>query len=165
MGRKVANHISPLRQAECTGKLQWRTLAHLYETDILEIRFDGLSMPWKDWLSTLYAVLEGAAYGLEISRDDIDGTVHAGADGQTSLVIYDTVPGGAGSVMRIAKRLDAVSETALRRMSECECGAETSCYGCLRNRRNERSHELLSRGSALQKLQLLCADGPLKLDG
>ncbi|GGL15910.1 DEAD/DEAH box helicase [Planomonospora parontospora] len=164
LGRKAPSHSSPLRQAECKGQLQWRSLAHRYETDILELCFDGLSMPWAEWLSTLYALLEGAAYGLEISRDDIDGTVHSGADGKTSLVIYDTVPGGAGSVMRIARGFDIVGETALRRMSACECGEETSCYGCLRNRRNERNHELLSRGTALKVLRLLAGDGPLKVE-
>ncbi|MEV4296066.1 DEAD/DEAH box helicase [Microbispora rosea] len=161
LGRAVKSHISPLRQSECTGPLQWRTLAHKYETDILEIRFEGLSQDWPGWLSTLYALLEGAAYGLEISRDDIDGTVHAGADGQKSLVIYDTVPGGAGSVLRIAQGLDVVMETALHRMSTCDCGEETSCYGCLRNRRNERKHELLSRGAALEILRTLSGEGRL----
>ncbi|MEV4802319.1 DEAD/DEAH box helicase [Nonomuraea sp. NPDC049421] len=164
LGRLPKSHTSPLRQGECTGPLQWRTLAHKYETDILEIRFEGLSQPREDWLSTLYALLEGAAHGLEIGRDDIDGTVHAGADGHTSLVIYDNVPGGAGSVLRIAQRLDIVAETALQRMSTCECGEETSCYGCLRNRRNERNHELLSRGAALNVLRILSGDGRLRAE-
>ncbi|GAA3121415.1 DEAD/DEAH box helicase [Streptosporangium carneum] len=164
LGRKVSSHSNPVRQADCKGQLQWRSLAHLYQTDILEIRFDGLNMLWEEWLSTLYALLEGAAYGLEISRNDIDGTVHAGTDGQTSLVVYDTVPGGAGSVMRIAKGLDIVGETALRRMSDCGCGEETACYGCLWNRSNERSHQSLSRGAALKVLRMLSEDGPLKLE-
>jgi len=31
----------------------------------------------------------------------------------------------------------------------CECGEETSCYGCLRNFRNQAFHEQLRRGDAL----------------
>ncbi|MBX6166923.1 MAG: DEAD/DEAH box helicase [Thermobispora bispora] len=161
-GGKVEKvHEDPLRRTKCTGELQWRDLGHLYETDILEVIIYGLHQETAEWLSTLHALLEGAAYGLEISRDDIDGVVHTGAGGRPSLVIYDTVPGGAGAVLRIAERFDVVAQTALDRMAQCDCGEETSCYGCLRNRRNERHHGLLSRGAALQVLRRLTGEGPL----
>ncbi|GAA4211636.1 DEAD/DEAH box helicase [Microbispora amethystogenes] len=163
-GKQAATHSHPMRQSECKGKLRWRSLAHTYETDIMQLRLESLGLSKPQWISTLYALLEGAANGLEISRSDIDGAVHPGGDGETSLVIYDSVPGGAGSVMRIAESLDRVVETALRRVSDCDCGEETSCYGCLRNRRNERSHDLLSRGEAVKVLQLLTGDGPLKAE-
>ena len=45
--------------------------------------------------------------------------------------------------------------TALRRVSTCECGAETSCYGCLRSYSNQRDHDELSRGAAEQILRRL----------
>ncbi|WP_326641567.1 DEAD/DEAH box helicase [Streptosporangium sp. NBC_01755] len=163
-GRQSATHTHPMRQSECKGKLSWRSLAHTYETDIMELRLESLSLSWSQWISTLYALLEGAADGLEISRGDIDGAVHPGHDGQTSLVVYDAVPGGAGSVTRIADSLDLVVETALKRMSNCDCGEETSCYGCLRNRRNERSHDMLRRGEAVKVLELLTGDGPLRAE-
>ncbi|SNT42647.1 Helicase conserved C-terminal domain-containing protein [Streptosporangium subroseum] len=163
-GKQTATHTHPMRQSECKGKLRWRSLAHSYETDIMELRLESLSLSWPQWISTLYALLEGAADGLEISRSDIDGAVHPGHDGQTSLVIYDSVPGGAGSVTRIANSLDRVVETALKRVSTCDCGEETSCYGCLRNRRNERSHDVLGRGEAVKVLELLTGDGPLKAE-
>ena len=70
-------------------------------------------------------MLEGAADGLEISRNDIDGVVHSGADGRSGLVLFDTVPGGAGSVLRIAAALDVVIATAVRRVGSCDCGLET----------------------------------------
>jgi len=160
-GKVVKEHPDPLRGEKCAGKPQQRDLAHRYETDILEVIVNGVQQETPGWLSTLYALLEGAAYGLEISRDDIDGVVHAGAGGRQSLVIYDTVPGGAGAVLRIAEHFDIVAKTALDRLAQCECGEETSCYGCLRNRRNERHHGLLSRGAALQVLRRLTGEGPL----
>ncbi len=40
-------------------------------------------------------------------------------------------------------------------MNECECGAETSCYGCLRSYRNAFSHDQLSRAAALTLLNQL----------
>jgi ATP-dependent helicase YprA (DUF1998 family) len=100
----------------------------------------------------VYALLEGAAAELEISRDDIDGTVHHGGDGFPSLILFDTTPGGAGNTPRIARQLATVLEAAVRRVASCECGPETSCYGCLRAFRNERYHEQLSRAGALSLL-------------
>jgi hypothetical protein len=165
-GRSPTSHVNPLRGKPCTGPLRWRSLAHTYETDILRL---GLDAPGLDagaqWHSLLYAVLEGAADGLEISRADIDGVVHSGADGRSGLVLFDTVPGGAGSALRIAAALDTVIAAAVRRVASCDCGLETSCYGCLRTRRNERHHENLSRGAALTVLNSLhglarCAEPP-----
>jgi ATP-dependent helicase YprA (DUF1998 family) len=88
-------------------------------------------------------------------RGDIGGVVHAGADGSSGLVLFDTVPGGAGSVLRIAGTLDQAVAAALRRVGSCDCGLETSCYGCLRTPGNERHHEDLSRGAALNVLESL----------
>ncbi|MFZ2529736.1 MAG: hypothetical protein WAX14_19110 [Rhodococcus sp. (in: high G+C Gram-positive bacteria)] len=41
---------------------------------------------------------------------------------------------------------------AVDRFTRCDCGIETSCYGCLRSFRNERHHEQLSREGALSTL-------------
>ena len=155
-GRAPASHVNPLRGKPCTGPLRWRSLAHSYETDILRLRVDapGLSIR-AQWHTLLYALLEGAAEGLEISRSDIGGVVHAGADGSNGLVLFDTVPGGAGSVLHIAGGLDKAVSAALRRVGSCDCGLETSCYGCLRTPGNERHHEDLSRGAALTTLDAL----------
>jgi ATP-dependent helicase YprA (DUF1998 family) len=170
-GRAPKSHLSPLRGKPCTGPLRWRSLAHTYETDILRVRLDapglraaGDSGPGERarWHSVLYALLEGCAEGLEISRGDIDGVVHAGADGRSGLVLFDTVPGGAGSAARIASSLDVAVDFALRRVSACDCGPETSCYGCLRTPHNERYHEDLIRGAALAILESLSG---LRADG
>jgi len=175
-GRAPKSHLSPLRGKPCTGPLRWRSLAHTYETDILRVQLDapGLGPGARGsagsgsgsgagsaagerarWHSLLYALLEGCAAGLEISRGDIDGVVHAGADGRNGLVLFDTVPGGAGSAARIAASLDVAVDFALRRVTACDCGAETSCYGCLRTPGNERHHEDLVRGAALTILESL----------
>jgi hypothetical protein len=153
--RVTGAHPHLLRDRDCTGPLQVRALAHPYETDILEISFDGLAAPLTDashWRSTLYALLEGVSEGLQISRDDIDGTLHPTPGGRIALVIFDAVPGGAGSATRIARSFDDVLEAALTRVSRCDCGEETSCYGCLRGYRNQPFHEELRRGAALEFL-------------
>ncbi len=112
------------------------------------------------WRSLLYAVLEGAAVRLALNRNDIDGTLHRRPGGGIGIVMFDTVPGGAGCVLRIADALDEVIEAALDRVSECDCGEETSCYGCLRSFYNQRYHEELSRQAALEVLRpLLTGEG------
>ncbi len=45
--------------------------------------------------------------------------------------------------------LDALTE-ARRRVANCECDQNTSCYECLRNYQNQYYHESLSRGAALE---------------
>lgn len=130
-----------------------KSLAHPYQTDLLEIAFHripGLSgMSVGEWRSILYALLEGASDSLDISRDDIDGTLYPKAGRKISLVVFDTVPGGAGGALRIARSFPTVLDSALSRMARCECGEETSCYGCLRNFRNQAFHDQLRRGDAL----------------
>ena len=159
VGPKVpGKHPHLLRDRDCTGPLQRRALAHRYETDIVAISFDALAAPFavKDhWRSTLYALLEGVSERLQISRDDIDGTLYPTPGGRTSLVIFDTVPGGAGSAIRIARSFGEVLEAALTRVTRCDCGEETSCYGCLRGYRNQPFHEELRRGSAVDFLHPL----------
>jgi hypothetical protein len=153
------SHPHLLKDGECTGPLQMKSLAHPYETDLLEVTFSSIpgmsSMTVGEWRSVLYALLEGASDSLDISRDDIDGTLYPKAGRKISLVLFDTVPGGAGGALRIARSFDRVLATALQRMDRCECGEETSCYGCLRNFRNQAFHEQLRRGDALAFLSRL----------
>jgi hypothetical protein len=157
--KRPDSHPHLLKDGECSGPMQTKSLAHPYETDLLEITFDsvpGLSaMTVGEWRSVLYALLEGASDRLDISRDDIDGTLYPKAGRKISLVLFDTVPGGAGGALRIARAFPEVLETALQRMARCECGEETSCYGCLRNFRNQVFHDELRRGDALGFLERL----------
>jgi len=76
--------------------------------------------------------------------------------------LFDNVPGGAGHVRRIADELPGICLSAWERVDRCECGAETSCYECLRNFRNQYYHDQLKRGLARDFLRgLLEAAGIL----
>jgi ATP-dependent helicase YprA (DUF1998 family) len=154
-GKPPKSHKDPLRAKECGTRLQPRYLAHVYETDLLELTFAPSVLQESDpstLESLLAAILEGAADRLQIARDDIGGTLYPGQGGRRALVVYDTVPAGAGNVLRIARSLDSVLAGALERVATCDCGEETSCYGCLRNYRNQWRHDLLRRDRALQVL-------------
>ena len=151
-------HRHLFRNESCSGPLVRYSLAHRYQTDLVEVSFGGRLERMQDRaapLSLLYALLEGASSALEISRDDIDGSLYRRAGGETTLVIFDTVPGGAGNPQRIAESFDRVATEAVQRMRGCDCGPETSCYGCLRNYRNQAVHDQLRRGLALEALESL----------
>ena len=129
-------------------------LGHEIITDIIEIELPNATAhnEVEFYLSTLYALIEGAVGYLGIDRREIDGCLNYTAQSSTpSFILYDQVPGGAGHVKRIGKELDKVIVEAKKRVSGlCGCGEETSCYGCLRNYTNQIYHDTLGRGHALR---------------
>ncbi len=150
-------HPHLLKNTDCTGRLSLVSLAHRYETDLLRLDVDAMPVGLGEgpWLSLLYAILEGASERFEIARDDIDGALMPSGPAGQALVLFDTVPGGAGNVIRLESRLEEALEAALLRVRNCECGPETSCYGCLRSFGNQRVHDDLSRGQAAEILVAL----------
>lgn len=148
--RKETSHRNPRTGQECNGFYQIHHLGHDFLTDVVELRFSGAlaSDPSETlWRSLIYALLEGAAQGLGIRRDDIDGTLYRyGGSHLPAIVLFDNVPGGAGHVQRVKEQLPAVFEAAYERVKTDCCGPETSCYECLRNYRNQPYHEHLQRG-------------------
>jgi len=150
-------HQTPWR-TDCYGTLKRFYLGHEFKTDILQLRFEGYANAERGfWLSLLYALLEGASGKLDIDRRDLDGCLYpyAGDPSMPALVLFDEVPGGAGHVRRIARdedTLTSVLKAALKKLENCDCGGEqrnTSCYGCLRNYRNQFCHDELERGMVI----------------
>lgn len=151
--RPSAGHQRPSTGRNCRSSVQRVHLAHRFETDILRLASDGWADDFLRSPSALYAILEGAARALDMERDDIDGSIYMAADGRPSIVLFDTVPGGAGNVLRISEQLSTVLTRALSVVQSCECGEETSCFVCLRSFRNENQHEALVRRDALTHLR------------
>jgi hypothetical protein len=156
-------HENPRTGRDCSGYTQVYRLGHEFITDILEIQVDGpitssiSSSPEKDlWRSVLYAILEGASGTLGIRRTDLNGTLYPYRPSYApALVLYDDVPGGAGHVRRIKDALPDVLETAKDRLGKCECGPETACHECLWNYYNQPYHDVLSRGLALDFIDIV----------
>jgi len=155
-------HQTPWR-TDCHGTLARFYLGHEFKTDILQLRFVGYASTKRGfWLSLLYGLLEGASKALDIDRRDLDGCLYsyAGDPSMPALVLFDEVPGGAGHVRRIARDEDtliSVLKAALEKLEHCECGGEqrnSSCYGCLRNYRNQFCHDELDRGIVIDFLTL-----------
>lgn len=146
-----ASHPRPTTGRDCSSALTWRHLGHQYLTDVVE--FD-LMTPMSDTQarSTLHALL-AATPALGIPTDDVDGMVgRTGPAKRQLLVIFDTVPGGAGHVRRVRENLPRLLQSALGIVQECTCAASASCYGCIRTYRNQLFHEQLVRGEAIKVL-------------
>ncbi len=155
----TTKHNNPLTGKPCNGGTKAYHLGHRFMTDVLEISLDGshkLLHGRSSMMSLLYALLDGASDALGIRRDDVDGTLfYKDFRKPPHMILYDTVPGGAGHVERINNKLLIVAESALKKVSSCECGEDTSCYNCLRNYRNQFYHDDLQRGMAVKLLEAM----------
>lgn len=160
---KLGKHRNPITDQECTGQMNSFDLGHRYLTDVLEIRVDGIPPHLKlnnPMRSLMYAFLEGASESQGIRRSDIDGTLYHRALGESpSIILYDTVPGGAGHVENIKLHLRNALYEGYKKVNECQCGEDTSCYNCLRNYQNQYFHDDLQRRYAIQLLRLLLEHG------
>lgn len=136
--------------------LKRASLGHIFKTDVVQIRFlDANLRNGNIALSVLYGLLEGISRYLDIERDEISGCLQwyynpKLTEGNYSLIIFDTTPGGAGHVRRIDGKddLEGVLQKSLMLVKSCNCGGEegdSSCYSCLRNYYNQRQHDLLKR--------------------
>lgn len=147
-------------------KLRRFSLGHKFKTDVVQLVFSNTILNnFETALSILYGILEGMSRYLDIERKDISGCLHWYNDEETgignySLILFDTTPGGAGHVKRIAHdgALEGVLDETLKLMLECSCGGDemdTSCYGCLRNYYNQKWHEKLKRKNIVDFLKEL----------
>ncbi len=162
-GRGARGHERP-SGGHCNGEISAGVaLGHDFITDVLELRLRSSRIrETRHWWSAAYAIAEGASMALGIKREDIDIAVRGIVGGGQSVFLFDSVPGGAGHTVRIHQHLGLVLQDALRRVKDCSCEEETSCYECLRTFSNQRLHARLSRGAAKEFLEMaLGPEGPL----
>ena len=147
-------HKSP-SDSKCAGMLESFSLGHELVTDVLRLQFPKMRGEWRAY-STAYAVLLGAAEALDVPDTDLNVTITRGNDpAGAAIVLYDSVPGGAGLVAQLEH--EAVFGEVLRNAKgrvQGNCGCDSSCYGCLRSYRNQFAHPHLDRHEALDVLSL-----------
>lgn len=134
----------------CSNPLVSVSLGHEFSTDILKIKIPDYEVKvesadansTKDqYISILYAILEGASAELDINRTDISGCIGEGNE----LILFDDTAGGSGFVKQIYLQFERVIKAALHKVSGiCGCAEETSCYGCLRNYTTVFSHRIIT---------------------
>ena len=145
-------HKSP-SDSECKGTLERFSLGHELVTDVVRLQFPGLRGEWVAY-SVAHAVLLGAAETLDVPDTDLNVTITTGDNpGESAIVLYDNVPGGAGLVAQLEREsvFDEVLHNARERVLG-NCGCDSSCYGCLRSYRNQFAHSHLNRKQALEIL-------------
>lgn len=171
-GWSDAAHLSEFRgRIECKGKQERVALASVFQTDVLQIRISAFATPTvisgagRTFWTTLAAATSPAACELlRIDPSDLEVKFRSisDADHRGELLLFDTVPGGAGLVQRIRGELPAVLGAAKEVLKNCpntiDCGPKLSCYACLRTFGNQLDWQFLSRESPLPWLGSLVGD-------
>ncbi|HEX8494415.1 MAG TPA: DEAD/DEAH box helicase [Pyrinomonadaceae bacterium] len=148
----------------CSGTVFRTHLAHEFETDTLQLRFDAVALGTPDvsdrdfWLSFQTAFVSAAAEALHIPRADLDATYQSQSSTtlEGEMIIYDKVPGGAGYVRRIIENLPLILGRTLLRTRNCDnplCDPNGSCYTCLRSYGNQFYWDRLSRRKVFEWLE------------
>jgi ATP-dependent helicase YprA (DUF1998 family) len=147
----------------CAGSVESFVLGYKFETDCLVL---SLPMP-KDaqpqgrinrspeLVTLTEALLLGAVDLLEIESHELAAFSRLSPDADTpaEIVIYETVPGGAGYLDVLASRLPEVARIAMKRLYEHKCGG--ACYLCLKHYYNQYLHALLNKENIRWMLQAL----------
>ena len=143
-----------IRGSECDSKKLYKYwLTHTFKTDVAQIIFDKkYSSDYSAMISVMYALLNGISKVLDIERGDIDGCLR-NIKGSYSIIIYDSVHGGAGHIKRIINIniLNEIINEAINSLENCAC--VPSCYKCLRNYFNQKIHDRLDRKKSLEFLR------------
>jgi hypothetical protein len=140
---------------ECSNtKLYPYKLSHIFKTDVVQLMFSD-NADFGTMLSVMYALLRATSQVLDIESTDINGCLYASSGNvQYSIILYDSVPGGAGHIHRIAANENVfqnVIQKAYEICSKCECSP--SCYKCLRDYYNQDWHRVLNRTAAAEFLK------------
>ena len=154
---KSMKHKTPYGK-ECRDPLKAYHLGYTLRTDVAILHFNENGGLDRDGhLSVLYALIEGLALACDIDRKEVDGCLRSNGHGSYDYVFFDNTPGGAGYVKTLTEdTLSDIVSRALDLLKSCDCGgpeANGSCYGCLRNYRNQKYHEVLNRGVAMRYLE------------
>jgi len=153
-------HRHPVTGRDCSQYTNRVHFGHRFQTDIVEFVLplldEGDDPSEVEGLreSLLSAIAEGAARQLSVPREDLAGTYYV-EHGKPVFVLYDNVPGGAGLARQAFQRAGEVMAAARRVCEGCSCGESSSCYGCLRNYRNQHQHDKLDRTRAARAVSLV----------
>jgi len=163
-------HSRPFGGSKCKGRQERVALASIFRTDVLQIRFTGVSTPSvigdvgiTFWTTLAAAVSKAACELHQIDPSDLEVSFRSvsDADHRGELLLYDNVPGGAGFVQRIREDLPAMFMAAIGVLQNCpnhiDCGMRSSCYACLRTYRNQFDWHFLCRDAPIPWLEMICS--------
>jgi hypothetical protein len=148
--RESEEHPRPGSNRTCTASTSSRFLAHEYLTDTVEIVYPNIFTEEAAW--SCLAALVNSSEVLGIDSREISGTVRAHGEGgkRKALIVFDSVPGGAGYSRLIKESLEELTAHTAKLVKNCKCGSETACYACLKSHENQHAHENLQRALAIE---------------
>lgn len=137
----------------CSGKVDIFVLAYDYQADCIVLtvptRGDFVNEGPRRGSATLTtlgeALVAATSILLELEPFELGFFCRPAPEGSPGdqIVIYENVPGGAGYVEDLARRLPEVAQQARELLFEHECSR--ACYLCLKHYRNQRAHALLDK--------------------
>lgn len=148
------NHKNSTGHKCLNETLKLRSLGYRFLTDVVKISFLNHEIDsWEIGMSLLHGILKGTCSYLNIEENDISGCLQSfpTVNGLNySVIIFDSTPGGSGHSKRLNDPvvMTNVLKRTLSIMKRCDCGdedADTSCYACLRNYKNQKYHDILKR--------------------
>jgi len=168
-------HSGPIRSwgenhaRYCAGEPASLILAYRFQTDCLVLtvptREDATRIGRWSFSPTLVTVAEallaGAGTLLELEPYELHAFVRPAPEGgvEEQIVFYETVPGGAGYVEEMARRLPEVAAAALRRLYGHRCSK--ACYLCLKHYRNQRWHPFFDKDRVRDLILTLSKQEPV----
>jgi hypothetical protein len=108
------------------------------------------------------ALVVGASDLLELETNEITAFPLRHLSGKVGeqIVFYETVPGGAGYLEELARRLPEVAAAAMERLFGHRCSK--ACYLCLKHYGNQRWHGLLDKNRVADLLLVLSRLDPVE---
>ena len=150
---------------KCDGKIKNYHLSYSLDTDSLLIDVDPPAKETSAFMATLRnALIVASCIILEADLDEIGGfgrQFTKNNQARHQIVLYDSVPGGAGYLLRIARQLPQIAKLSAGLLTECKC--VKSCYNCLRSYYNQREHGILDKNLVIEFLNKI--SGLKTLDG
>jgi hypothetical protein len=146
----------------CPGQCEDLVLGYEFRTDVLVVSVapepGGQAYDEPLLVSTAEALLIAATAYLETEPGEIAAFPRRmGENRPGQVVLYETVPGGAGYLEELAKHLPAAAGAAYRRLFGHDCFK--ACYRCLKHFGNQRWHGALNKELVRSTLfHLMCAD-------
>jgi len=153
---------------DCHGHFSTYKLGHEFLTDVVVLHFPFDYIGSEQAITLLYTLLEGCSRYFTVERDDIDGCVSydryvQGEPFGFNIILFDSVPGGAGNVKRVFDASEEAFKGFLNEsyhvVKDCTCGdngdGNTVCYNCLCNYHNQYYHDKMKRNYAIKLLEPL----------
>jgi len=137
----------------CSGEPVPLVLAYRFQTDCLiltlpsrwDVRTIGRSTFSPTTVTLAEALLAGAGRLLQLEPHELGAFVRKAPDRSLAdqIVFYETVPGGAGYLEEMARRLPEVARKAQEVLYNHDC--VKACYLCLKHYRNQRWHRFFNK--------------------